>query len=71
MKIKLAVFFGGKSVFFICNLKTWLTEEELSILYKDVFYRKINIVLLENHVLDSNLGCEVYRIIDSDLCEIT
>lgn len=63
--------FGGKIVFFICNLKTWLTEEELSILYKDVFYRKINIVLLENHVLDSNLGCEVYRIIDSDLCEIT
>ena len=62
---------GGKTVFFLCNLKSWIGNDDLVKFYKDVIYRKITIVLLENHAYEKSLDCEIHRIIDNDLCEVT
>ena len=62
--------FDKRSCFFICNLKTWIEEQDLQNFYKDVIYRKLNIILLENHYENVLKDYEIYRIIDSDLCEI-
>lgn len=63
--------FGEKTVFFLCNLKAWLGNDVLMKFYKDIIYRKITIVLMENHIYENNPECEICRIIDNDLCEVT
>ena len=62
--------FDKRSCFFICNLRTWFDDQDLQNFYKDVIYRKINIVLLENHLEKVLEDYEICRIIDTDLCEI-
>ena len=52
------------------NLKTFLSKEEVEELYKECFYRKINIILFENYDNNCIIENEKRIIIDSDLCEI-
>lgn len=57
-------------LFVFVNLKSYISNDELRNLYDTLFYRKINILLIEsmerNHVLD----CELLHVIDNDLCQI-
>lgn len=52
------------------NLKTFLSVEDLNLLYDFTFMNKIPILLLENTV-DKSSPCERLHIIDGDLCEIS
>lgn len=49
------------------NLKTYLTIEELQALYKEAFYKKLSLLLLENSV-GERLEVEDLSIFDKDLC---
>lgn len=62
--------FLSKKLFIFVNLKSFLLEEELEEFYKMMFYKKINILLLESFEREYKLGCEEYYIIDKDLCQI-
>lgn len=62
--------FLSKKVFIFVNLKSFLLEEELEEFYKMMFYKKINILLLESFEREYKFDCEEYYIIDKDLCQI-
>lgn len=49
------------------NLKTYFTDDELKELYKEAFYRKLNLLLFENSI-DDELLEEDISIVDGDLC---
>ena len=51
------------------NLKTYLTNDELKDFYKEAFYRKIQLLLLENSV-EQEFEEEVVCIVDDDLCVV-
>lgn len=51
------------------NLKTYLTNDELKKIYKEAFYRKIQLLLLENSV-EQELAEEAVCIVDDDLCVV-
>ena len=56
--------------FVFLNLKSYLTSEELESFYKDCFYNKYNLFLIESTDSEYRFDCEKHRIIDKDLCEI-
>ena len=62
--------FCSVSCFVFLNLRSYLTKEELEEFYKHLFYNKINVLLIENYQRERICDCEVFRIIDEDLCEI-
>ena len=63
-----AHFFGTKC-FFMCNLKTVLSKQQLAQLYREAELWGICLFLLENTVKEK-LPHETLTIIDRDLCEI-
>lgn len=67
--IKLIQGLLGINIFIFLNLKSFLTEEELCALYKEVNYCKIDLILVESreHPI---LEFEEILIVDNDLCEI-
>lgn len=56
-------------LFILVNLKTFFDTNELSEFYKDINYKKLNVLLIEQHITEKLEG-ERYRIIDADLCEL-
>lgn len=62
--------FLSKKLFIFVNLKSFLLEEELEEFYKMMFYKKINILLLEGVEREYKFDCEEYHIIDKDLCQV-
>ncbi|MCR4567659.1 MAG: type II-A CRISPR-associated protein Csn2 [Pseudobutyrivibrio sp.] len=58
-----------KKVFFFVNLKSYLDDEEIEMLYKEASYSKSSLIMIESS--DSNkLEAEKKLLIDSDLCII-
>ncbi|NLY71038.1 MAG: type II-A CRISPR-associated protein Csn2 [Clostridiales bacterium] len=55
--------------FIFVNLKSFLNKNELKELYKHVFYKKINIMLVESTCREK-LEYEVLHIVDESLCRI-
>ena len=55
--------------FLFVNLKSYLNKDELLELYKHVYYKKINIMLLESTCRE-RLDNEVLHIVDEGLCRI-
>lgn len=51
------------------NLKTYLTNDDLQKFYKEAFYRKMHLLLLENSI-EQELAEEVVCIVDDDLCVV-
>lgn len=51
------------------NLKTYLTNDDLQKFYKEAFYRKMLLLLLENSI-EQELAEEVVCIVDDDLCVV-
>lgn len=61
--------FCSVGTLFCVNLKLFLTQAEMEELYKNAFYEKINLVLLENTVREK-LENETICILDKDMCII-
>ena len=59
----------GIKLFVFVNLKTFLSERELQNFYSFLFYKKAQVLLLENTAREK-LPEEVLHIIDQDMCEI-
>lgn len=57
-------------VFVFVNLKSFLTEEELHLLYKTCLYEKYNLLLIESMDREEKFDSEKVLIIDKDCCEI-
>lgn len=68
--MKLCRDFFGKELFIIINLKGSMTGAELEAFYKNCFYEKLRLLLIESHDSRSIPQMEKKRIIDADLCEI-
>lgn len=62
----------GTKLFVFVNLKSFLDQEDLKDFYREILYRKINILLLENCYKYDIIELEIerYFILDKDLCEI-
>lgn len=58
-----------QDIFVFLNLKLFLTEEELCALYKECFYRKIHLILVES-VFKEKKAQESVCVIDKDACII-
>lgn len=59
-----------KSFFFIVNLDSFFTKEELKDLKEYICYNDIVIVCLQNNIFEENLEDENIKIIDKDLDDI-
>lgn len=59
----------GTKIIMFCNLKSYLSENELMQFYEFAFYSKINLILLENSFRTKNFN-ESTIVIDSDCCII-
>lgn len=68
--LSLIVELKGNVLFVFVNLKCFLNEEDLKDFYNEIFLRKINVLLLENHSSSSLKEYEKNIVIDNDLCEI-
>ena len=60
----------GNRVFIFINLRSFLNENELELLYKTASYEKVFLVLIEAHDFDNKSDYEIKYIIDKDCCEI-
>lgn len=58
------------NIFMFINLKSYLNDNELELLYKTASYEKIFLVLVEAHDFNSKSDYENKYIIDQDCCEI-
>lgn len=58
-------------LFILVNLKRYLSNEELLAFYKQINYKNINILLIEQSINDNEIiENEKIIIVDNDLCEI-
>ena len=58
-----------KRLFVFVNFKAFLSENELLLFYRSVFYEKLSVFLLESGQRETIGDCEEVHIIDKDLCE--
>ena len=58
-----------KRLFVFVNLKSFFSENEITLFYQSVFYEKLSVFLLESGQKEPVRPCEEVRIIDKDLCE--
>lgn len=56
--------------FVLLNLHSFFEEEELTIFYQEIKYRKIDILVIEDIKHFDSLPIEKFYILDKDLCEI-
>lgn len=61
--------FSEKKLFIILNLKSLLTPKEFGEFVKLICYKKIGVLLIENHQCGYKEDTETIRIIDNVLCE--
>lgn len=69
--IKLINHVCGIGVFITVNIKQYLTEEQITELYKFAMYSKIQLVLIEFNMFNEKFDCEETYILDKDSCIIT
>lgn len=62
--------FLKKDIFVLVNLKSYFDMEEIKLLYKEAFFRKWNLIVLEPSSSGSLQEYEDIVIIDKDICEI-
>lgn len=58
-------------LFILVNIKSYLDGKELAYLFEQMFYKKIFILLIENHEAIQSFSYEKVTIIDKDCCIIT
>jgi len=57
--------------FVLINAHSFFGKEELEQLYKMIQYRKIPMMLLENHAVSNRHTCEKVTLFDEDMCELS
>lgn len=62
--------FLKKDIFVLVNLKSYFDMEEIKLLYKEAFFRKWNLIVLESLDREQLSEYEDIVIIDKDFCEI-
>lgn len=62
--------FLKKDIFVLVNLKSYFDMEEIKLLYKEAFFRKWNLIVLESVDREQLSEYEDIVIIDKDFCEI-
>lgn len=62
--------FLKKDIFVFVNLKSYFDMEEIKLLYKEAFFRKWNLIVLESVDREQLSEYEDIVIIDKDFCEI-
>lgn len=62
--------FLKKDIFVLVNLKSYFEIDEIKLLYKEAFFRKWNLIVLEPSSSGALQGYEDIVIIDKDICEI-
>ncbi len=67
--VKIGARYLGIKQYFFVNLKCFLSDEDLLLLYKEIMLENVGIFLLEN-TLREKLEGEKILVIDKDLCEI-
>ena len=67
--IKVMTCLCGISLFCFYNLKSYLSEDELLLFYKEADYNKVSLLLIESFE-SKQLDVEHITIIDKDLCVI-
>ena len=60
--------FFGKQLCVFCGLKACLSDEELRLFYRSVFYEKLSVLLIESWQRETTLPEEELTIVDKDLC---
>ena len=60
--------FFGKKLFIFCGLKAYMSDEELRLFYRSVFYEKLSVLLIESWQRETTLPEEHLTIVDKDLC---
>lgn len=68
--IKLVNTVCGTDIFIMVNIKQYLTDEQITELYKTAAYGKIQLVLIEFSI-NNKRDCEELYILDNDDCVIT
>ena len=68
--IKISHTLLGNRIFVFSNLRSYLESSELELLYKQMSYEKIFLLLIESQDVESISDCETKYIIDKDCCEI-
>ncbi len=58
------------NAFVFVNALSYMEETEIIHMYKDILYKKLNIVFLENTFNEHDKNSEKHILIDKDLCEI-
>jgi len=66
--IRLQRAYGDKKLFIFLNLKAFLSEEEFRLLAKSLYYEKIPVLLIEDHLRSLRIPGETCTIVDKDLC---
>ena len=61
---------GGKKLFFIIGLRNYLSDKETEEVVKELKYRGINVLFVENNCYNKLDGLRRI-IIDKDMCEIS
>lgn len=56
--------------FVILNLHSYFSLEELDLLYRELTYQNIEILVIENIKIFDSIKNETIYIIDEDMCEI-
>lgn len=59
----------GKKLFVFVGLKSYFSDDDVRLFYKDIMSEKFDVLLLEGHQCPYRVDVEKVRIIDSDLCE--
>lgn len=60
----------GVKLFVFVNLKSFLDKEDLTLLYQECFYKKINILLIESKLSNKMIDEEI-SLLDNDCCFIS
>ena len=66
--IRLQKAYNGKELFIFYGLKSLMSDEELSVFYKGIFYEKTQLLLIEPSQNGCMLEGECLTIVDEDLC---
>lgn len=55
-------------MFIFCGLKAYMSDEELRLFYRSVFYEKLSVLLIESLQRETTRPEEQLTIVDNDLC---
>lgn len=62
--------YSSAKCFVLLNLHCFFGENELELIYKELVYQNVEVLIIENVMHNNRLSFEKVYIVDKDLCEI-